>query len=610
MNNRSLKPKRHGVLIGCLLSLIWAAAAALGQEAPQIRVEASLDRDRVFVGQPANLQITVDGSRTPEEPDIPQIDGAEIESLGGRDQTSSFTTIVNGRVTEQRFDGYIFFYQVTPTSAGRISIPPMAVRVNGVEYRSNPVVFTAIEPEEIDDLKLRLQVSDPAPFVGEPVELNITIYLKRGVRNASIRLPNLEDQFDLLNPVDTTPGPNDIVLSFLGRDTPARRSRERLDGEIYDAFTITKYVVPRAAGAVTVGPATLAGHIVVREARSLFDRDVVDQIVAPSNAVDLMVRPLPKDDRSARETGIVGDFTIKASAAPLEVNVGDPIELVIEITTRGAATPQIPFDLGRQAAFGERFLVSDAPDPPEIVGRRLILRRTIRPRFESVDEIPSIELTFFDPDAEEYRAVATDPIPLRVRKTRVVTADDAIGGADSGGAGASIESSSGGLAHNIESNEALEDHGFDWSEALRSPPVIAALAGPPIAWLATALALAARRRRDSQHPARRRRLALHRAKAALTLTDEPIEIRGPRAVRSFIAERFEQHESALTVDECVSIASTWAPAAAARLRGILERLEAARFGGERIDSAGEMTDSIVQALREINDASESQEVGR
>ncbi len=69
--------------------------------------------------------------------------------------------------------------------------------------------------------------------------------------------------------------------------------------------------------------------------------------------------------------------------------------------------------------------------------------QTFRALSANVTQIPPIELNYFNPRSRTYEVARTDPIPLTVHGTRVVTARDAEGLAAPPAAGSEVESSEG-----------------------------------------------------------------------------------------------------------------------------------------------------------------------
>ena len=153
-----------------------------------------------------------------------------------------------------------------------------------------------------------------------------------------------------------------------------------------------------------------------------------DRSISRSQPVTLNVRPLPTQGRPANFTGLVGQFSIDASAQPTQVSVGDPIDLRVRITGPEPLDRLLAPDLARDPAFAGPFRLSADGlrlDSSQNSGSRTY-STTLRATSDRVTRVPPVELAYFDTRAGEYRVARSQPIPLTVRPTRQVTAGDAI----------------------------------------------------------------------------------------------------------------------------------------------------------------------------------------
>ena len=172
---------KHSVKI-ISLALILAAVCVSGAEAEgDIRVIANVESRDVYVGESFLMQISVDGSDEVEAPDMSAIEGFSVEYISGSNNSSQSISIINGRVERNVQKGFVFTYKLTPQSAGRHTIPSIDVKVEGNTFRTGPIVVSVKRPEETEDFKLRIRMSRESCFVGEPVVLTVTWYLRRDV---------------------------------------------------------------------------------------------------------------------------------------------------------------------------------------------------------------------------------------------------------------------------------------------------------------------------------------------------------------------------------------------------------------------------------------------
>ena len=143
------------------------------------------------------------------------------------------------------------------------------------------------------------------------------------------------------------------------------------------------------------------------QGRTALDRHVVE--VAGTAAV-LRVRPLPASGRPARFGGAVGQFVVRASASPAELELGDQLQLELVIegdgNLRSLQAPRLD-DLPGFHVLGSMDRIA--------AGRRTVTY-DLQPLAIAVREVPVIELPFFDPDPPAaYRVARTQSLPLAVK---------------------------------------------------------------------------------------------------------------------------------------------------------------------------------------------------
>ncbi len=594
-------PVRFGQVLACLVLLVLLGGVSAAQD--PITVRAGVTNNTPYVGEAVRFHISVNGSEAPIEPQWPPLDGLDVRSLGGQITTQSMTTIINGRRQEQRFEGYVHIYELTFTTPGVHTIPPLAVEIGGTIYRSNPVSVRVLEPQARPDVRMAIRVAHTSPYVGEAIEMEVTLYLRSSIQRPSLRFPDLEGRFEVLEAPgqDQRPGRRDVI-EFLGSQVALERGQAVLDGVNFDTFIFRRTLVPLKPGRQTLGPGAFTCEVIRRAARSLFESDEVERVTVPSNEVVLDVRPVPKEGRPPHFTGLVGRYRVSAQASATDVNVGDPITLTVRLSAAGGVLRDPHLDLAKQPGFAERFRVSAMTQEPRRERDEIVFEQVIRPLNDSVREIPPIEVPYFDTQTGAYAVAASRPIALNVRPTRIVTAGDAEGTAMA----AEIREQDKGIAHNYGAAAALTDQRFDLAAALRSPGWLIGIGTPPALYLLALLAGVRRRRRAGDDAARRRRRALAAARHVLAepRSGESPADRASRALRQYLADRFDRPAAALTTADCVAIVTPLGDPLARRLEAFLNACDAARYGGaavaadDLIDQAGRLLEEVEHAAAE------------
>lgn len=472
--------------------------------AEQLRADAAVERNNVFVGEPFIFQIQVRGSENPEKPDIKGISGFEVKFQGGQQNSSTSVTIVNGRVTRNVKKGYFFSYQLTPKHAGRFTIPAINVNADGRVVQTRPVGINIQKPVSTDDFKLRLNVSKSECYVGEPVTLTFTWYIGKDVRGFNFTLPLLEnDTFHFADPErDTSSGKKYYRIPLGDGHVIGEKGQGRFMGKEYATITFQKILIPKQAGIVTIEPATvvceaLSGY----SSRSgSFGNDLFSdffkddflgrgqrkryrKVVVPSNSLKLAISELPLDKRPEGFDGHVGEYRIRASATPTSVSVGDPITLTITLSGSEYLEHISLPPLGKQKALAENFKIPDERAVGEISGRSKVFIQTIRALTSDLTHIPPIELSYFNTRSKKYEITSTEPIPLEVKTARVVTALDAEGISPTASTRTHVETWARGIAYNYEDMSVIENQWFRPLSWLKSPLWISLIGLPPLIYL-------------------------------------------------------------------------------------------------------------------------------
>ena len=456
-----------------ILSILIFFIASTSTYASELSAKAVVESTEVYTGETFAFQIQVSGSEAPEQPDLSGWKGIRVQFLGGSQNSSSSITIINGQMTRNEKKGYVFSYHLTTEIVGTLVIPSIEIRSGNDTVRTNSLVIVARKPAETDDFKLRLKLSKETCYVGEPITLTVTWYIGKDVNDFNLDLPVIHDKhFEFVDPeIDKNSGKKLYRIPLGGSEAIGELGQGVLDGKRFSTISFKKILIPIESGTIPIDQAALTCSARTGYSQrsndpvsSFFDDDffgssrraVYKRVVVPSNKLTLRVRELPADGKPANFMGHIGNYKIETSASPVKVNVGDPITLTV--TLKGPEYleyVELP-PLKDQPAFRKRFKIPDERASAEIKGNSKIFTQTIRPLSPDVTEIPPVELPYFDTKKEEYRIAKSAPIPLSVKKTKVLTLLDAEGASGAPATGADIETSGKGIAFNYEDMSVLE----------------------------------------------------------------------------------------------------------------------------------------------------------
>ena len=550
---------------GLVVSVAWALSALfapLRAQDGQLSATAVIEDQQPFVGQTVVFQIQIQGHDAPEKPDVTALrQDFSVREGGGAANNSQSITIVNGRVTRNVQRGYTFQYQLAPKREGRLQIPPITIRAGGLTATTNSIQLQVSPPAEIRDFRLIQTLSKRTVYVGEPVMLTTVWYVGRNVDQFAFTMPVLEDpRFEAFDPRRAGPAGAEMVDIPVGDSrVSARKGQKVLDGYQMVTVEFRKAIVAREAGTFALEPTVVSFRAIrseARRSRSLFEdffgesffgsRRGYENLAIPANRLSLEVLPLPGAGRPPEFSGLIGNFSFTAQATPAEVSVGDPITLTIRVSgPEYLDYVRLP-DLGLQPKLAEGFKIPEEMAAGEIVDAAKVFSQTIRAKDSRVDAIPSLDFSYFDPELGEYRVARTEPIPLEVSGTRVLTLSDGETAGPGGVVQAELENAVGGIAHNYEDSDALRDRRGGISRLFDSPLWALALGGPPAAYFGL-LALVALRRRRADDPATvAAKAAMHALSTLEPTAEHPFAGDLLEALRRYLRARLALPPGALT----------------------------------------------------------------
>jgi len=494
------------ILLFCLLSCFISLQIALGADKP-ISVQAQVDREEVTAGDSFRLQIKIDGDDSPAEPDLSKLADFKVVSRGGGQNNRESISIINGKMNRVSEHGYIFNYELTPKREGFLTIPAIEIAAGGKTLLTQPIPIRVSKPIISNEFKLRTLLSETESYVGQPLVLTVKWFVNTNIAEFKFDLPYLEDQRFIFAdyPDDSNyQGQDAIAIDLSGHTVIARKGKE---GQ-YTTVTIRRIVIAKEPGEFSLGPGRVFSKIITgyqqnRGTRPFNDffndffdsrQAIYKQVVTESNPLKIKVSPLPKENRPPDFSGLIGQYSLAAEADPTEVNVGDPITLTVMVTgTEYLNNVQLP-PLENQPEIKKNFKVPEEMGQGEIDGRVKIFTQTIRARYPTVKEIPEIRLNFFNPRTAKYESAATNPIPLQVHATNVVTAKDAEG-VTPGVAKNELTSLDKGIAFNYVGEDILENRDFRITSWIVSPVGLLLIVVPPCVYLLVLVPVIVKRKR-------------------------------------------------------------------------------------------------------------------
>ena len=435
------KSKRRGVRSYYFREILCCAVIAvhlLGSQVMAQQAQLSQQEGPYYVGEPILIRVT---AKDFEEDPPPQCQpgtlsaGLSVELAGVRPSVSSFTQVINGRVSTRRTVVYAFDFHATATKPGTYRIPPFTVSGGGHKAKTNATDLVIQTIQSDGDMRVVLGLPGGAIYPGQRVPIEIQWWYAgdvKDVRNLVIRSP-LFDQFSFVDEAFTR---GDTVLPIQTKQgvlqIKANVDRRTLDGRTFIVLSAKRQLIVDKTESVQLAPITASVEKVTRWGRGFFGRRepaATAKLRAVGKPQTLTVRSLPLDQAPASFAGAVGvGFTIAVEADRTVVQVGDPIVLNVTLRGEGNLSEAGPPLLSAAGVLDSTlFRTSQGDVAGEVTEGRKRFSMTVRVLDEGASEIPSIPYTWFDPGRERFETAMSEPIALRVLPGKVVSAGDVVG---------------------------------------------------------------------------------------------------------------------------------------------------------------------------------------
>ena len=406
-------------LILILLIMLVPADFAVAKD---VKFEASIDKQRIALGDGAQLGLTFYGAQDIPAPDIGNIDGLEVRYLG----PSTMITVINGGVSSS----ITHMYSVLSLRIGRFELGPFSFDYKGNKYISNIVFLEAVEekalmqekPEEAltdkldltDRLFLTLSVGKTRAYVNEIIPVTVRLYVNR-LNMSDIQLPTFDQE----------------GFSKAEFKEP-KLYKEELSGLIYDVLEFKTNIFATRPGDYRFGPAKVKCNLVVKKRirrtpssiDDFFERDGFSDsffedffthverypLELKSQDSPLMVSPLPGAGRPKDYSGAVGDYQFIFSASPTKVKIGDPVTLNMSINGTGNFNTVLVPKLENT----EGFKLYEPEVKTEAYSKTF--RQALIPESDQITQTPTARFSYFDTNRKAYQTILQGPIPLDVEE--------------------------------------------------------------------------------------------------------------------------------------------------------------------------------------------------
>jgi hypothetical protein len=362
-------------------------------------------------------------------------EGIRVEGPQVGQSKSSFTQIINGRITSRESVSFKYNFQITAEQPGLVTIGPFSVEIDSKSESVEGVEVEFEELQEDPDMNLELSLPRENIYIGEQVPLTIR-WLFSGDRdglqyafsNLQIRSP-LFEQLTFVDAEVNSRTTLSIVTAQGVVELDASVGQEQVNGRNYVVVTGQRLFIAESPGDFANIPASCRTQRVTRWGRDIFG-DPRPREVAPALAratpLSFRVLPIPRDNRPHSFAGAVGSgYTLDVSLNRSVVSVGDPIALDIKISGDGdlerCALPPLVHSLN-----AAQFQLPAEVPVGEVIGNVKQFKVNVRVKDAAVTQLPSIELAWFDPRQAQFVTTRSKPIALQVNEAQIVSAADVV----------------------------------------------------------------------------------------------------------------------------------------------------------------------------------------
>ncbi|MDD5136654.1 MAG: BatD family protein [Candidatus Omnitrophica bacterium] len=394
--------------------------------AGDVKFEVSLDRERLALGETAQLGLSFRGTQSMPAPDIGNIDGLEVRYVG----PSTMMTVINGQVSSS----VTHMYLVQPLRVGKFQIGPFAFRYKNNNYASNMIILTVTEERPLTQRPQQRPAEEPVEKMDVSDRIFVTLNLEKPTAYVNELIPvtvklyvNQMNVSDIQLPAFSQEGFSKVEFK------EPKQYRERMGGLTYDVLEFRTNLYATRPGDYKVGPAKIKCNIVVRKRRgtsaqddmfggdpalrdSFFDdflaRYEKQPIELKSDEVHLIVSPLPAEGMPKDFSGAVGDYQFIFNANPAQVKTGDPVTVRMAINGTGNFNTVLSPKFENMEGFKAY--------EPEVKTQEnsKTFTQVLIPETEKVTQVPRAAFSYFDPIAKAYKTIVQGPISLTVEKAK------------------------------------------------------------------------------------------------------------------------------------------------------------------------------------------------
>lgn len=406
----------------CFFLFLLVTFSAVPSIQAAVEVSATLNSRSFPLDRVAALTLTVTGAGS-FTPLMPEVEGIRFHQRG----QSSRRALINGDYSVSVSSVFL----VEASHVGTFTIPPIQIDTDDGAVMTQAITFEVVgletatvrtqrQPGASSTARLRSGEAEQVAFLrvnpakeksysGERVPVEIKVYFRDGIKANLNSLPQLQGEGFVLQQLERKPnqttevmnGTHYTVLTWESELSGIKEGEHKLSLEIEATLLLRQQRRRSPMNSFFID--------------DLFGSYREKEVKIASPVLDLTVLSLPEEGRPQGFAGAIGDFRLNVSAQPLEVAPGDPITLVMTVSGAGnfdrVDAPRLSTEKGwKTYTPSSEFLNNGGPTQGKKVFEQALVAKD-----RSLQEIPAIEFSYFDPATASYKTLTADPIPLHMQ---------------------------------------------------------------------------------------------------------------------------------------------------------------------------------------------------
>lgn len=380
-------------------SMLWAEVSIDIDIATQFQEQAPINAT-VIVSHGKNEKIDLKSFKLDNQP-------LQVEFQGEEQMTATGDLVLS-----------MYRFTLPPQPKGLHILPGMKVTVANKVYQSVPRTYEVKGTATAQPSRSYVTPSTrPSPPASSATPSNYLLKLEAFISGPQELYPGQRTIVGYRYFYNTSLDTTREVLPLLeaeGLIKVGDKSIKERESQGVSVLQIEQMVEGHKPGEYAFGPSILEGR--PYQADQLGRRVYSKQILSSSvPSVPLSVKPFPEANKPPSFKGAVGNFVWQVSLnSPSTINIGDEIDLLIEVTGKGNLdSVNIP-ELCCQPGMSGLFDLSNLPPVGEIAANTKRFHVKLKPLSNSIKAIPQLEFSSFDPEVQKYLTSYTQPIALKV----------------------------------------------------------------------------------------------------------------------------------------------------------------------------------------------------